>query len=326
MDLLVDIGSSNIKWRFLGEDGSIPFPKPIREDFPYFEVDCEQIVAIVKKIIDENNPSRVFISVQMHGYVLLDGDKAVTPYISWRDQRGKDLTPDFNLTAEYGVHLKPQLARRSVQTFRGKFDKLCSLGSFVAYRLTGENISHITDVFALGYYNVCKKSQDVYPFSLPQATYSVQKAGNYNQIEIFVPIGDQQASILGATKGEELNCWILNLGTPGQICTLANGFVSGNYESRPYFNDKTLCTVTGLPAGAVISQYTDDEIKNRLIEEYSNALNKLPKRDYLLVTGGLVKYRKPLIEEVLNAIGVKYIFNYQADAIFGLEIIAKGVN
>lgn len=325
MDLFIDIGSSNIKWNCLNGGGSTPFPKPLKDDYPYFEVDCEEIVAIVKNIILNCKPSRVFFSVQMHGYVLLAGEKAVTPYISWRDQRGKDLIPNFELTAEYGVHLKPQLARRSVQTHTVKFDKLCSLGSFITYRLTGENLSHITDVFALGFYNVCKKSVDVCGFSLPKATYSVQKAGDYNGVEVFTPVGDQQASILGATKGKKQNCWILNLGTAGQICTLENGFCCGEYESRPYFNGKTLCTVTGLPAGAVISQYADADIKERLIEEYSLAIKRLPKRDYLLVTGGLVKYRKQLIEEVLTAIGVKYIFNYQADAIFGLEILAKGV-
>ena len=102
MDLLIDVGSSNIKWKIYEEgkgtgEGSLPFPVPLRDEYPYFEVDGEEIIGCVQKIIRLFSPSRTFFSVQMHGYILLKNGKPVTPYISWRDKRGEGITPHFPL-------------------------------------------------------------------------------------------------------------------------------------------------------------------------------------------------------------------------------------
>lgn len=322
MDIYIDIGSTNIKWKRSGEEVKMTaFPAPVIEEYPYFEVDAKEIVRIVEMLIREAD--RAFFSVQMHGYVLLKNGKTVSNYISWRDERGKDETPSFALTKEYGVDIKPNLPRLSLQTQKVDFDEICTLGSYIVYSLTGKNITHITDAAPTGFYNVRRRTHEVTRFRLPKASYKVKKAGRYGLTDIYTPVGDQQAAILGAA-GKEFDGYILNLGTAAQMCCIAKEFAVGAFESRPYFLGKTLCTVTRLIGGESIAKYTDEEIADRLAEEYGGALKKLPRSEKLLATGGVVKYRKELLCKVLERLNVEYTFNEACDALAGLEIIAKG--
>lgn len=322
MDVYIDIGSTNVKWRRGGECvKTTPFPAPLKSEYPYFEANADEIVLLVERLI--RGADRVFISVQMHGYVLLKDGSAVTNYISWRDERGGNCTPAFTLTKEYGVDIKPNLSRLSLQTQTAEYDEFCTLGSYLVYRLTGKNVTHITDAAPSGFYNVCQREEEKVEFRLPKARYEVNVAGRYGLTEIYTPVGDQQAAILGAV-GNEFDGYILNLGTAAQLCCIADGFVSGEYESRPYFGGKTLCTVTRLVGGGVIAKYTDEEIEERLVREYGEAMKKLPERKKVLATGGVVKYRKELLRRVLERLGVEYAFNEECDALVGLESIAKG--
>ena len=320
-NLYIDIGSTNIKWKRDGVVQQTPFPAPILSSDGRFEVDAEEIFDIVRSLIEDSD--RVFFSVQMHGYVLLKDGKAVTNYISWRDERGANCTPNFTLTKEYGVDIKPNLPRLSLQMQTVEYDEFCTLGSYLVYRLTKINATHITDAAPSGFYNVCARTQEKTTFKLPIASYSINPIGNYGNAEIYTPVGDQQAAILGSV-GKDFKGYVLNLGTAAQLCEILDGFASGEFESRPYFDGKTLCTVTRLPGGGVIAQYTDEELFERLVKEYGIALKKLPTCDRLVATGGLVKYRKALLCKVLDELGVSYSFNESCDALAGLEILSKG--
>ena len=324
MDVYIDIGSTNVKWVYSnGKVNKIPFPAPVINQNGIFEVDPELIYQIVEKLV--NGANRAFLSVQMHGYVLLQNGKAVTNYISWRDERASGITPNFELIKEYGVDIKPNLPRLSLQTQTVEFNCFCTLGSYLTYRLTGNNKTHISDGAPSGFFNVKQKSAVKTNFELPKVSYSVEVVGEYNGTKIYTPIGDQQSAILGAV-GQNYNGLILNLGTAGQMCCIENGFISGDFESRPYFNGNTLCTVTRLIGGGVIASESDQQILPKLIKDYSLALKKLPQKPIITVTGGVVNYRKPLLEKVLLALGVNYTFNAECDALKGLEIIAKGEN
>ncbi len=322
MDVFIDIGSTNVKWSYSnGKVNKIPFPAPVVCENGKFEVNPELIYEIVEKLIKGVN--RAFLSVQMHGYVLLKNGKAVTNYISWRDERASGIMPNFELSKEYGVDIKPNLPRLSLQTQTVDFDCFCTLGSYLAYRLTDNNKTHISDGAPSGFYNVKQKNAVKTNFELPKVSYSVEVVGEYNGTKIYTPIGDQQSAILGAV-GQNYNGLILNLGTAGQMCCIESGFVAGEFESRPYFNGNTLCTVTRLIGGGTISKYSDEEILYKLIQDYSVALKKLPPKSELTVTGGLVNYRRNLLEKVLNALKVNYVFNAECDALEGLKIIAQG--
>ena len=320
-DLFIDIGSTNIKWKKDGIVQQTSFPAPVVNSNGRFEVDAEEIFGIIEPLID--GAERVFLSVQMHGYVLLKGGKRVSNYISWRDERGANSVPMFELTKEYGVDIKPNLPRLSLQTQTVTYDEFCTLGSYLVYRLTGKNQTHISDAAPSGFYNVCTREQEKTSFRLPEAVYSLQPVRSYKNALIYTPIGDQQSSVLGAV-GKDFDGYVLNLGTAAQLCKISKGFVRGEFESRPYFEGKTLCTITRLIGGGVIAQHTDDELFDALVKEYGNAMKKLPICDRLLATGGLIKYRKPLLCKVLDALKVNYSFNEDCDALAGLEILSKG--
>ena len=69
----IDVGSTNIKWQDKdGKSGSEKFPDPLNQTVPFFEVSIREIGRIVTSLILSHPAEKVFISTQMHGYVLLD--------------------------------------------------------------------------------------------------------------------------------------------------------------------------------------------------------------------------------------------------------------
>ncbi len=318
-DLYLDIGSTNIKWEMGGERRFTPFPAPSRCDSPYFEVPAEEIVDLVRAIVCDAGAARVFLSVQMHGYVLLKEGRAITPYISWRDTRGTGIIPKFTLTPQYCVAIKPNLPRLRLQTHSEVFDEFCTLGSFLARCLTGENRTHITDAACTGFY--CAGVAVEMPFRLPEVKEG--EIGTFECARIFAPMGDQQCSVAGAvgTLGA-FNGYILNLGTAAQMCCISP-FGEGEFESRPYFGNQSLLTVTGLIGGGHVAKMSDETAEPLLVSAYREALGKLPRRERILVTGGLVRHRTALIERVLRRLDIPYTLNPDCDALAGLKLIAR---
>lgn len=335
-DLYIDVGSTNVKYRSVDDlggvtEGSETFPKPCINDGIFYEVKLSDIDDVLLRIVEKSTYSRIFISTQMHGYVLKKGDKFITEYISWRDKRGAGLCKNFALPPESGESVKPNLPPLSARVTLEKLGLECgedliffTLGSYVSYLLTGINATHITDAAASGFFNVVtrKKGEWVdFDMRLPKVYYEVKAVGRYNGALVFSPFGDQQCAVFGS--GASSDEYILNLGTAAQMCCVENQFVSGNFESRPFFGGKTLCTVTGLIGGAYIERKNDEELYDSLIEEYSAALKKLPAKKELLITGGVVRYRQNLIEKVADGLKVKYRLNDSSDALCGLELIGK---
>ena len=334
-NLLIDIGSTNIKWTTDDNTSELKvcktaFPKSKQLPPPYFEVQLEKIIYIIDDIINSSkNIKNIFISTQMHGYVLADQDyNPITDYISWQDERAALIEFPYIITKEQGVDLKPNLPRASVfalsQLNPEKYQKayeFFTLGSYIAYYLTNNNATHITDAAPSGFYNVVTRQAEKTQFRLPVASYDVEIVGRYKGINVFSPVGDQQAAILGC--GAQTDTYILNLGTAGQLCAISDTFIKGDFESRPYFFDKTLCTVTRLMGGKVIQNYQGQDLEDKLTQNYLNAIKKLPKKAKILVTGGVVNYQKQLLTEVLKNIGLPYTFNETADALNGLKILAE---
>ncbi len=327
MKLFLDIGSSNIKYKTSNNDEVflIKFPLPLINENNIFEVDAEEIIKIIKDIIDQTKPDSLFISTQMHGYVLLNKGKAVTNYISWRDTRGGTEKPNFVLSNEYGVRIKKNLPRLSIQTQNVEFDEFASLGSYISYVLTGNNASHITDLAASGFYNIVKKMLDIVKFKLPTALYTPKIIGTYKNVKVYCPFGDQQCSVLGLSgKIDFENTLILNIGTASQMCLVSKSFESGNYETRPFFDDMFLLTVTNLPGGAVLHDLEENKALDLITKEEINALKLLPKRNNIILTGGGSKKYKDIFENLFKKLDIKYAFNEELDSLEGLKILSEG--
>lgn len=340
--LLIDIGSTSIKWSEQDNSGitktlKANFPASVTKTDSMFEVDQKEIFAIVKNIIDSSNAKRVLFSVQMHGYLLADRDnRFITNYISWRDRRcvnSKDILSKVNIKKQTGSGLKVNLPLVSILYIHKTQPELIkiakiffTLGSYIGYMLTGENSSHITDIAPTGMYNIIDKKYEnnLFDFVMPACTNEVISIGNYKGKRIFSAVGDQQASILGANPNDS---YILNIGTASQVCTVSNTYTEGEYETRPYFDYKFLPTVTGLTGGKEIKLHKDSlTYAKELAREYKVSIKKLPPKEHIIATGGVVENRKSLIELVLKEIGTPYRLNIESTALCGLSKLANTLN
>ncbi|MDD6995092.1 MAG: FGGY family carbohydrate kinase [Candidatus Borkfalkiaceae bacterium] len=327
-NLYIDIGSTNIKSL---EDGGkierIPFPAPVLNANGKYEVNPFEIVGAVRRVVDSSSAERVFFSTQMHGYLLADGKgNLLTNYISWRDRRAETFGIVLPMKKENGVDMKPNLPRAGVEAVKrerpdlfAQAKEFFTLGSYVAFSLTKRNASHITDLAASGFYNVKKRSTEPFSLRLPEAYYDVAPVGEYGGKTIYAPVGDTQCAAKGSGGDDG---YVLNLGTAAQCLTRAEGFVCGDFESRPYFNGATLCTVTGLPGGGVIGAGKEDGLCDKLYGAYSAALRRLPERKKIVAIGGTVRFHRELIENVLQRIGLPFSISDGEDALSGLQKIA----
>ena len=350
-NVLIDVGSTFIKWQehglASGVEGKVPFPPPCLDDGFHYETDAEVIVGIVKEIIERTMPDNVCISVQMHGYVIPEMSKN---YVSWRDRRGllrRDGKTYFEwfekmyaqaFPVDCGTAVKANLApvglyvdaREQNMIPRGTF---FSLGSYIVYELTGNNVSHITDLAATGFYrtdgtlNRTLTTDHLFScLQYPVATTAFCVAGRYACANIFVAIGDQQAAV----RSLDGHGYILNTGTATQACLVCNKCATdGRIENRPYFQGKTLCTVTGLPGGVEIegmfaSGLSVRKIASTVKRRYLDALNVLPMGggNTLFLCGGMAMYRKDVFRLAFADTGLTLVFS-DACALKGLELLLR---
>ncbi|HEY8419879.1 MAG TPA: hypothetical protein VIL03_05530, partial [Clostridia bacterium] len=74
-NLLIDIGSTNIKWAVNQNDEifevfKTSFPPKKQLPAPFYEVELNKITDIISDIINsQQDINNIFISTQMHGYV-----------------------------------------------------------------------------------------------------------------------------------------------------------------------------------------------------------------------------------------------------------------
>ncbi|MBQ9481215.1 MAG: hypothetical protein IJU84_03545 [Clostridia bacterium] len=338
-NLFIDVGSTNIKYS--EDDGNIniiDFPHPTNRTEHIFEVPIDRITDSITAVINGSAAKRVYFSVQMHGYVLSDEKHLpLTEYISWRDARyrllGRGEYPFF-LPAESGTAIKDNLPALSIYAGQSLYPEVYSkavyvdtLGSYLTYYLTGNAVVHVTDACPTGFYISAtgELNHDVtgLPYfkglKFPAATTRIEQAGSYLGKAIFSPVGDQQASVYSA--GVTAEDYLLNTGTTSQICCLSDIFETGDFESRPYFNGKTLCTVSGLIGGGAPCEVKGKE--DILIENYGNAIKRLPKRSGLIFVGTFVERYREQFERIGGALSGNYRYANGASAIEGLKKLAE---
>ena len=336
--LLIDLGSTSIKWATTDHDGTIihegrtPFPD--RADGPegIFEVPLPSIVDNVFSIIrSHDHVTDLMIATQMHGYVLADADmNPLTPYVSWQDTRAKGSVPDFDLADDAGVAMKDNLPRASVQVTLGnnpgikeKARHFFTLGSYIIYRLTGRNVTHITDAAPSGYYSIPDFQAVNCDLVLPLAVSAMTPVGDHHGMNVYPAVGDQQASVFGSTAGPDEV--ILNLGTAAQMCSINPEPEKGDVESRPYFHGQRLLTVTGLPGGKVMRENPGKDLEEAMYDAWSRALKAMPERKRIVLIGGALAHHLRRIEPVVERLGMPVIHDKEASALKGLERLYKDV-
>ena len=365
--LLMDVGSTNIKWCLcdtetggLSARKRIAFPQRLPEGGKYiFEVDAEAVWSCTEGILEEATRrcplEGILLSVQMHGYLLADDRfHFLTPYRSWRDRRallkageesyyerfrreyprsvppesGSSCKPNLSVCSLYAdSFLHPALAERARHYF--------TLGSYLIFRMTGHNVTHLTDAAASGFYlaqtgQVNEALAQLPPFRLlqfPAACAGLPLAGFWKGVPVYPAVGDQQVAVLGCRlRPREI---LLNLGTAAQLCVRSEQFLKGKYESRPYFGGQWLCTFSGLCGGAQIRRLADSTpqaaLAARLAANYQEALERLPPGERLVITGGAATHYAALIRKACDLLPLPYLILDGSDTLCGLQTLTEFV-
>lgn len=336
---LLDVGSTFIKYMVYDPSlkaelfsDSVPFPMPLINDGVHYEISEEEIRKIIYRIFNtasEKECKSAFICAQMHGY-LLRRHNTFGNYISWRDNRGD--TSNYRLTnvnfSESGTAIKKNSPLASLCTYEESIlaeSEFFTLGSYISFLLTGKNITHKTDACASGFFNSC--TLEKYDFFdnlvLPSVLDKVEMIGKYRGIDIYAPMGDHQISFWGS-GAEKKNAYLLNIGTATQISTLAESEATcKNCEKRPYFSKKRLFTVSGITGGSVL--FSDGKFQlEKFLSEVSQAISRLPKKQYLIVGGGGAEL---IYKELVAHFAAKgFLCEYQKNIILGMEGLKKMAN
>lgn len=276
--LALDLGGTNAKCFRFDDKGrmevrTLPTLPNVSAQPMAWEIDAQAYYQQILTLMEgwTEAAQALLFSTQMHGYVLTDEKiQPLSNYISWRDalslrDNGQG-TPLAALRTRLavcditglGVPIKGNLALSALWARRENLPpraRLCSLGGYLIGRLTGELQSHVTNAAALGLMDVRHKTwrQDILSaaglcgISLPRLTCAFVPVGTWQGIAVYPDLGDQQVCALGA--GLIKGLLHVNIGTAGLIGCLADDFIPGVYENRPWLESGCLRTISGLPGG-----------------------------------------------------------------------------
>ena len=313
--IALDVGSSFIKVAMIDLDKKAilderlePQLLKLQTSKGFYEVDADELYNKVKSIIDSYAKDRtiagILLSTQMHGFILARDDSTpITPYISWRDERCLQTMPGTDQTyLDYlktvfsredmkyvGAYIKPYMALCNLFTMiqQGFVIRqgmhFCTLGSYLIYRLTGNNICHITNASPTGFANIKENAWDQTIIQraqcdglvFPEITSDFISCGKYKGMDVYPDLGDHQCCVLGIMAKPQSDL-IVNIGTAGQLSYIVNQFIWGEHESRPFFDGRYLNTLSQMPGGRnfdtiihlfmdVISRYGDDSVTSEVI-------------------------------------------------------------
>lgn len=265
----IDIGTGKL-CAVLEEDGrvlrevSVPNSCAVcGRDFESLQ-DADSIVTACETLLEEvcsgTEAEAIGISTQMHGVLYLDAaGRAVSPLFTWQDGRGNlpfeggTYATRLSALTGYSVYSGYGLVTHFVNLQRGEVPegacKLVTAGDYLAARLCGlaSVPMSATNAASLGVFDVGTNQFDKAALTRAGIDVSILpevKDGVLCKIagtSICVPIGDNQASFLGAA-GFCDGAVLVNLGTGGQtsVCT-AVPLVQEGWELRPFLDKYLLC-------------------------------------------------------------------------------------
>lgn len=205
--------------------------------------DARLILARVRRLLDfllERFPSvrSIGFSGQMHGILYLDGNgEATSPLYTWQDGRAGLGSPSVceRIEERTGYHLSPGygIATHVYNRENGLVPEdavmLSTVTDYVAASLCGlaRPVSHASNAASLGLYRADRNDFDRDALDglgigvdfLPRVVDAPSVIGFYRGIPVSVPIGDNQASFLGAVRDPETSA-LANFGTGSQISVL----------------------------------------------------------------------------------------------------------
>lgn len=271
-----------------------PFPAPLRPaPAGHFEIDPRAVARAVREVIDslataDQRPcSGILFCGQMGGIMLVDRDgNPRSNYLSWRDQRTTDPHPNDPAQSVLDV----LLSRLDASTMRtlgnevragsatsllfwlhewGQLDHTAvpvTIGDFVVSQLCNRPpCTEFTQ--ALGtlnletrqWHHACFQQLGLDRLAWPRLVPSHEPVGEFllngRVVPCYPVLGDHQTALAGAELDSgELS---INISTGSQVSQLTDTFQPGNYQSRPYVDQRFLNTITHLPAGRSLDVLVD---------------------------------------------------------------------
>ena len=266
----------------------IAFPQRVGGLPPgFYEYDPAEILAAARCIVERLIPlagdcEGVVWSTQMHGLILTTtAGQARSNLLTWLDERAAESHPRgggsyFDVLAARltpaervelgGTELRPGLPVGALfwlaENGRLPADELMpvALADFVVANLCGTRpVTDLSNAQAHGVLHVAARDWHrpvitrlgldrlVWPEIRPQGAVVGNLQTSGRAIPVFAPVGDFQCSLAGAlVEPDELS---LNISTGSQVSRLTRRLQFGPYQTRPFFDDLYVNTVTTIPAG-----------------------------------------------------------------------------
>lgn len=215
----------------------------------------ETALDAVKTLLEKHpDVARIGVTGQMHGIVYLDAEgMPVSPLYTWQDQRGNQPYREGATYAQYlskvsgcslatGYGLVTHLYNAVNGLVPKQAAKLCTIHDYIAMTLAGKRtpVTDCTDGASLGFFDVVTREFDTAALEKLGMDTSLLPAvsdgciGGYKNAGVYVAIGDNQASFLGATNGNR-GAILINVGTGGQFSAFTEDYIQcEGLETRPF--------------------------------------------------------------------------------------------
>ena len=262
----IDLGTSSVKALLLSGDGEVV--ASVTKEYPlYFphngwseqnpEDWYNQTVASLKELlsgVDGKSVCSFSFSGQMHGLVMLDSeDNVIRPALLWNDSRSQAQTDKLNENKSFLLDNTANIAfagftlpkllwvKENEPHNYAKISKIMLPKDYVAYRLSGDFCTDVSDASGTLYFDVknrcwSKKILEAHGIKeawLPKVLESDECAGSIKadlaqelglgEVKIIIGAGDNAAAAIGTGTVKDGDCNI-SLGTSGTIFTVSDKF------------------------------------------------------------------------------------------------------
>lgn len=262
----IDLGTSSVKALLLSDEGDVV--SSVTREYPlYFphsgwseqnpEDWYNQTVDALKELlsgIDAKLVRSFSFSGQMHGLVMLDSDdNVIRSALLWNDSRSQTETDKLNENKDFLLDNTANIAfagftlpkllwvKENEPENYEKINKIMLPKDYVAYRLSGEFCTDVSDASGTLYFDVENRCwakdilsrYDIKEQWLPKVLESDECAGNLKdelalllgtkEVKIIIGAGDNAAAAIGTGTIKDGDCNI-SLGTSGTIFTVSDKF------------------------------------------------------------------------------------------------------
>lgn len=317
MKLGFDIGTTTISCIVLDNNKVIDSKTIINDSYisdtktQDVNIIIEKSLCLINEFISKYSIESIGLTGQMHGILYLNEyGKAISPLYTWQDHSSSNIIDEINrhtkhkVSSGYGLATHIYHIHENLAPVHSK--SICTIMDYFGMILTNRNtpLMHTSNAASLGFFDLEKnefekevlKKFDVNLNILPQVTIEISQLGKYQNIPVYVAIGDNQASFLG-TVGNNTNTVLVNMGTGGQISLLTKNYVQiEGIETRPFINNQYLLVGASLCGGKAYA----------LLEKFF--------REYVKEATGIEKSQYEVMERLankcnINSLNISTTFN-----------------